>query len=160
MRAYFINAIARTIEPFDWTPGASIRDKLPGGLDIGYVFPNGDVLYVDDEALLRKAEMAFRILPRADGQPMMCHGVLTGRDHGDETLPPRFTPDQLASQIAWMTVDEALAWFRAKADQPAVTSQDGLGRIEVHAMWGALLANLEGKHGYRPDEDEGLISKL
>jgi hypothetical protein len=34
---------------------------LPGGITIAKIFANGDVLYVDDEALLHPVKVAFRL---------------------------------------------------------------------------------------------------
>src|SRR5664279_4486917 len=159
-KGFLIDAKARTIEPIEYDrSSASLRRFLPGGICIGIVFPNDDVLYVDDKALLKPASVAFRIKRRPDGQPMMSDGILTGRDYLDSTLPPEFTAAQLQAEIEWLDLDQALAWFRAKADQPAVTST-ARGRQEVHAHWGDLLRNLEGGNGWKPAEDAGLASRL
>ena len=135
-------------------------EQGPGGLTIGWVFDNGDVLFVDDEGLLHPATVAFSIRARPDGQPMMSHGVLTGRDHLDDTLPPEMSTAQLAKEIEWLDVKDALSWFRTKADEAAVSVQARGGVREVMALWGDLLRNMEGEDGYRPDRDERLISRL
>jgi hypothetical protein len=161
MRAYLIDAKARTITPFEYERGEFFREHLPGGLGIGWIFDNGDVLYVDDKALLGKATgAAFHINARPDGQPMLSNAVLTGRDWLDNTLPPEFTIEQLQEQITWLGLEQALDWFRVIADQPAVTSKRGDGPIEVHATWGGLLRNLETGDGYQPDQDPNLLAKL
>lgn len=122
MKVYWIDAAARTITEIEWTD-KTFRTMFPGGPTIGLVFPNRDVLYVDDEGLLHPATVAFRLKHRADGQPMMSNGLLTGPDSisGNITLPPRMTIEALANEIEWLTVDEALLWFRLVAATPAVT---------------------------------------
>lgn len=159
MKAYLIDAGARTVTPIEYQRGADFRKWLPGGICIAWVYNNGDVLYVDDKALLKAATVAFRIKARPDGQPMMCNGILTGRDDVNDTLPPEFTLAAMETEIEWLTVDNALAWFRAKAEEPAVTSTFG-GRREVHANWSELLLNLEGGKGYKPYEDETLLGRM
>lgn len=142
MKAYLIDAAARTITPIEYTY-ASMREHLPGGICIGATFPNGDVLYVDDEGLLQPATKAFRIRKRRDGQPMMSNGILTGPDSPDprsnDTLPPGMTIEELADEIEWMTVADALTWFRRRAPGAAVTSGDA-----VLATWGDFVAVMEG----------------
>ena len=153
MKGYLIDAANRRIEPLEYEY-KTMREHLPGGICVAQVFPNGDVLYVDDEALLRPATVAFRIKCRPDGQPMMSNGILTGRDTLESTAPPRFTPEQLLAEIEWLDLDVALDWFRERANTPAVTFtafDQGQAHREVIANWSAMLANLEGREGgYKP----------
>lgn len=156
MKGLLVDADARAIEAIEYQYG-TMREWLPGGISIGHIFPNRDVLYVDDTGLLKPAEVAFRIKGRADGQPMMSNGLLTGRDnpHPDAkvgTLPPTFTIDQLAEHIEWLTLVEALDWFKAKADQPAVTRHVHGQEPEVIAYWRDILTNLMGGKGYSPEQ--------
>lgn len=154
MKAYLIDAGRRQIEPIDYTYN-TMRNWLPGGICIAATFANGDVLYVDDEGLLKPAAVAFRVKRRPDGQPMMSNGILTGRDNPDprstDTLPPTSTIAALAKEIEWLDVETALDWFRERAAAPAVKVTETGGSIEVVASWGAMLANLEGRvDGYHP----------
>lgn len=148
MKGYLIDAKAREIRPIEYEYG-TMNQYLPGGICVAYVFPSGDVLYVDDEGLLRPAEVAFRIKSRPDGQPMMSNGILTGRDSHETTFDPVLTPQELEREIEWMSVEDALAWFRKRASDPSVimTTSDG---TSILAHWQDLLDNLEGKIGYQP----------
>jgi hypothetical protein len=143
MIGYHIDAVARTITEIDYTY-FNMRTWLPGGVTIGIVYDNGDVLYVDDEGLLHPATRAFRIKKRADGQPMMSDGILTGEDDMDEgdigTLPPQFTIEQLQEEIEWLTVEEALQWFRDRINEPSITINGA-----PIAYWREMLAAMEGK---------------
>jgi hypothetical protein len=164
-KGLLIDAGACTITPIQYRQGGpGLLRHLPGGLTIATVFENGDVLFVDDEGLLKPASVAFRIKSRTDGQPMMSNGVLVGRDSWDGvkeiTLPPEFTPEQLLQEIEWLSVERALAWFRQRAREPAVTSTRGNGEPIVYARWGELLDNLEGRKGYRMAEDERLLKDM
>jgi hypothetical protein len=156
MIAYLVDAGARTITAIDYQYD-TMRQHLPGGLCLGTVFENGDVLYVDDEGCLRPATVAFRIRRRPDGQPMMSNGLLTGRDDHETTLPPEYTIEQLQAEIEWLTIPEALAWFEAMAKQPCVISRVGDDPVMIHAVWADLLRNLKGGDGYHPMTDERLI---
>jgi hypothetical protein len=152
MKAYLIDAAQREIRPIDYADGSYFRQYLPGGICIAWVYPNGDVLYVDDEGLLKPATCAFHIKARPDGQPMMSNGILTGRDTDTLTLPPEFTLAEIEVQIEWLTVEQALAWFRAQAGLPAISSQSPGREKRVHAVWADLLRNLEGDKGYQPED--------
>jgi hypothetical protein len=134
MHGYLIDAVAQEIRPIAYEYG-DLRQYLPGGLAIGLVFGNGDVLYVDDEGLMRPADRAFRINQRPDGQPMMSNGILTGRDQIDTTLAPEMTIAELAREIEFISVPAALTWFRARVDEPAVYATDAGGSQTTYAHW-------------------------
>lgn len=144
MKGYFVDAAARVIVPIDYKRGG-LRKWLPGGITVACMFPNGDVLYVDDEALLRPVKVAFRLKERGDWQPFMSDGVLTGRDHGETTLPPDMTPEQLAEHIEWMDLGEAMQWFRERADEPATVLWTDDGQRKVLRRWGELLRTMESE---------------
>lgn len=149
MKAYWIDAGARTVSPIDYVDG-TLHRLFEGGIDIAAQFESGDVLYVDGECLLRPATVAFRIKRRPDGQPMMSNGAMTGPDRGEmingdyveATLPPIMSLTDLEDEIEWLTVEQALDWFRAKAKtaQPAVTVND-----TSLATWGEFLEIMTAK---------------
>lgn len=147
MKAYHVDAANRIIRPFEYHGYEDFRRLLPGGITIGAIFEGGDVLYVDDEALLGPAKVAFRIRRRPDGQPMMSDAILTGRDDLDTTLPPTMTLSELEREIEWLDLETAIAWFRERASDPAV-----IGNGTVLARWADLLKNLEGERGFRPSD--------
>lgn len=144
MKAYLIDAGARQIKLIDYEY-YTLKDHLPGGICIAQVFRNGDVLYVDDEALLRPATVAFRVKCRPDGQPMMSNGILTGRDTINDTADPRMTAEEFLSEIEWLSVEDALRWFRAKGSDPAVVMTTAEGR-QTLADWNEFTRNLEGRN--------------
>jgi hypothetical protein len=142
MKAYLIDALNRTITDIDYT--GSLGRWLPGGICIADRLPNGDVVYVDDEGLMQPATRAFRWRPRPDGQPMMSNGIVTGRDTADTTLPPTTTKADIEALVEWLTVDEAVAWFERKRDEPAVCITTSAG-TEVISRWGDYLGDLLSK---------------
>lgn len=149
MKIYWIDAGKREIREIECE---EVHTLFKGGICIGAVFGNGDALYVDDEGLLRPATVAFRVRRRPDGQPMMSNGALGGPDHYDgvneTTLPPVMSIADLEREIEWLTVEEALSWFRARVNEPSVLV-DG---VPV-ATWAEHLSYLEGKPfpGYKRD---------
>lgn len=144
MKGYLIDAGNRQIKPIDYEYG-TMKDYLPGGICIAQVFRNGDVLYVDDEALLRPATVAFRVKCRPDGQPMMSNGILTGRDTIDDTADPGMTPEEFLSEIEWLSIEDALKWFRAKGNDPAVVMTTAEGSKTL-TDWAEITCNLEGQN--------------
>jgi hypothetical protein len=128
MKGYIIDALNKKIVETDYEY-SDLGKILPGGLTIAAVFKNGEVLYVDDEGLMHKADRAFRIKKRRDGQPMMSDGMLTGRDEShmspdgdliEVTSDPRMSAEELQEEIEFISVEEALQWFRSRRDEGAV----------------------------------------
>jgi hypothetical protein len=144
MKAYFVDAGARTVTPIDYGYNG-LRRWLPGGITVAKVFTNGDVLYVDDEALLHPVKVAFRLWGDDQRQPFVSNGVLTGRDDRDSTLPPVMSVDQLVRQIVWLTVEEAMQWFRKRAGQPATSFVFEDGEVKVLNRWSDFLPGMEDK---------------
>lgn len=156
MEGVFIDADFKSITPWRYAYG-DLGPKLGGSICIGHVFASGDVLYVDDAGLLKPARRAFRIRSRKDGQPMLSHGIVTGRDSNTEdglgTLPPRLSIPEVEREIQFLTVAEAMNWFYARAAEPAVTRQVPGKPLEVLARWSDIIKNLEGQPGgYNPAE--------
>lgn len=144
-QAYLIDAAARTITMFEHENFEGLIAHLPGGLTLGARFPNGDLLYLDDMGLLEPATKAFRLKSRKDGQPFMSNGVLKGMndmdEHGREScLPPRFSIAELQAEIEWLTVEQALNWFRAMESETALSING-----QPVATWTGYLAMLEGR---------------
>lgn len=150
--AYLIDPERRTIEPFDYQPMVGFPGLFKSGLCLGWTYTSGDVLYVDDECLLRPAPACGGFVTRArpDGQPLFDKAVLVGAEfqtkQGWNTRPPWMTIEQARAEFVFLPRAEALAWFRARADQPAVKVNG-----EMIAPWADILKNLEGEPGgYEP----------
>jgi hypothetical protein len=150
MICYYVNALERTINETEYSHG-KLHQLLPGGITSAQRFRNGDILYVDDEGLLRPATRAFRLARgRLDGQPMMSDGLLVGAEAPQDFYyerPPAMTIAQLQAEIEWLTIEEALDWFRVRVREAAVTRREGGGPDVVIADWSSFLRNLEGKSG-------------
>lgn len=85
MKAWHIDATAQTVRLVDYADGCDLRRLIGGFPEMAYRWPRtGDVLYVDEEGLLKAAEVrlatpCFLFLLRPD-QPLFGNGVVVGRE--------------------------------------------------------------------------------
>jgi hypothetical protein len=129
-----LNAASQTIQEveYDYTGPEGIS-SLAGfgasGFCIGWTWKNGDVLFVDDEGLLKPYQYGFRMRARADGQPYPGNGFVTGRDslHDDGTDPPLKSMADIAMEIEWLDRAAIVKWLKERAGTPfgTITSRDG-----------------------------------
>jgi hypothetical protein len=113
------------------------------------------VLYVVEVGLLKPQSHFFRILPRPDGQPLPGRGVVVGKEQvarnadGYITLPPTLSIDDVRSAVQFMTYEQAQAWAKGNASEPAVTvtsvHQSGRVTNEVVARFGKLYRDIPKK---------------
>jgi hypothetical protein len=115
-RAYFIDATKRTIEAIEVGHGSDMlhdaRKLLNGYIDIAHAWPCGDVLYVDDEGLLKSPAVGFRFALRLDDQPLAGNGIVVGCEiEGEEgakhpggytTGDPRTSIEEVARLIRFV----------------------------------------------------------
>lgn len=143
MIGYLIDSAARTIREVEYDySGPTGISTLAGfgrsGFCIGWRWDVGDVMYVDDEGLIKPAKSWFRMNRRPDGQPYAGNGFVTGRDSADSTEPPCMRPEDILAEITWLSDRQARAWLAARADQPAMTVTDGSG-TKVVANWSSFV---------------------
>jgi hypothetical protein len=115
-RAWFIDATKRTISAVEVAHGSAMlvdmRRLIGGYIDIAHVWPGGDVLYVDDEGLLKAPTVGFRFALRLDDQPLAGSGVVVGREieggaaahhpGGYTTADPRIILAQLVPLVTFV----------------------------------------------------------
>jgi hypothetical protein len=115
-RAYFIDATKRTISAVEVAHGsdmlADMRKLLGGYIDMAHAWPSGDVLYVDDEGLLKSPTVGFRFALRLDDQPLAGNGIVVGRElqggaakrhpGGYTTADPRIMLAQLVPLVTFV----------------------------------------------------------
>lgn len=110
MRAILIDAAARTITEIDIEKGADSGAhalERAIGCDIFQMamnYPNGDVLYVDEEGLLKPAPHWFRV--RSGHQAFAGNGVLLGSDNQGESVDVKTTLDDLRATVTFMSLHE------------------------------------------------------
>ena len=101
MKAYLIDSESRTVTEIEYKRGE--LQKLVGGwIETACVWDSGDVLYVDEEGLLKDPRFFFRIPERPD-QPLAGNGVLVGREvnNTSRTAPPTMTIEELIRKVTF-----------------------------------------------------------
>lgn len=103
MKALHIDAEHLTIGVVEYHGLADLQRLVGGFIEVAYLWPNGDVLYVDEEGLLKLPQRGFRITVRPD-QPLAGNGVLVGREiEGTAgTEPPTMTVPELWSTVQFV----------------------------------------------------------
>lgn len=142
MKGYLIDSAAREIREVEYDyAGPNGISALAGfgksGFCIGWRWVCGDVMYVDDEGLIKPARHWFKMNRRPDGQPYAGNGFVTGRDSLDSTEPPSMQPDDILAEITWLSDKKAREWLAERADQAAVTITDASGTRTL-ANWSSL----------------------
>jgi len=130
-RAIVIDAEKRELRYIEIPDGSNslpiLRDIVDGWISVAYTWNDKDVLYVDDEGLMKGREHYFRLFDRTDGQPLAGNGVILGEEVIDEEgdfvnyLDTRLTIEFLSSRVQFLTKQQAIAWFKGNASEPMIT---------------------------------------
>jgi hypothetical protein len=123
MQAILIDSAKREIRAVEYNGLAEMKAFVGGYIEVAFAWPNGDVLYVDEEGLLKPQSHFFRIPERPD-QPLCGNGLLVGREveHDDgpyHTEPPTLTVEALHATVEFRSRDQVAAWAKAHASEPA-----------------------------------------
>jgi uncharacterized protein DUF3846 len=106
MKAILIDVTARMISTVEYTGAEDLRKLVGGWLEIGRAWPNEDVLYVDEEGLMKQTPGFFMIVGNA--QPLAGNGVIVGRERFDDeglylgTDDPRIMLAQVAVMVRFL----------------------------------------------------------
>ncbi len=104
--AYFVNAAEQTVTQVEYETLDDMRKFIGGYICIAHAdHSTGDVLYVDDEGMLKNNLPVFAYIERLD-QLLFGNGLYVGReieteDGGWTTLPPSKTLKQFHNEIAF-----------------------------------------------------------
>lgn len=104
MKALHVDVDHRTISEVEYNGLADLQRLVGGHIEVAYHWPNGDVLYVDEEGMLKHGPYrGFRIPERPD-QPLFGNGVLVGPevDDGLDTEPPTMSLDELRLRVQFV----------------------------------------------------------
>jgi hypothetical protein len=145
MKCIFIDSTAQTVTLSSYRDHAELRQLVGGYIESAKRWDNGDVLYVDEEGLLKPAATFFMI--EGHMQPIAGNGAVVGREMTNErgdytgTAAPASSPGGIASQVRFLTRAQADAWGRANASEPAIVviARDG---VEVLDTYGSLFARI------------------
>lgn len=143
LKGYLIDSAQRTISELDYEyTGRNGIAKIAGygrsGFCMGWRWPEGDVLYVDDEGLLKPQEYFFKVNARPDGQPYGGNGFVTGADSIEDTDPPSLSIGDVLAQITWLTRDDYVAWVKARESDGAIVFHTA-DESRVVSTWGDIL---------------------
>lgn len=136
MKGILIDSTHRGFSYVDWKEG-DVTKYIDGSLTIAFTYQRNDkprsmmwadVVYVNDEGLMRPYQHFFRTRTRrSDGQPLAGNGFITGPDIVDKegtylrSADPQVTMAQLAADIEWLTRAQFVEWVKAQRDEPSMT---------------------------------------
>lgn len=97
------NQTVTDIEVDSENPEKTLHAIIGGWLTIAFDWSNGDVLYVDDEGLLKDSNYFFRITDFPH-QPLAGRGVVVGRemDESSESYPTTYTKEDILLRVMWL----------------------------------------------------------
>ncbi len=100
---YWINSTDQTVTRVEFRDGSELRKLVGGWIEVAFIWPSRDVLYVDENGLLKNPKYFFGIPERPD-QTLAGNGVLVGRELGntDRTAPPTMTLDELQQRVTFL----------------------------------------------------------
>ena len=143
--AILIDSAAQEIRAVEYEGLDDMRRLIGGGIDSACRWPNGDVLYVDDEGLL-KPQTGFFMIEGVD-QPLPGNGLLVGKEVEDFgsgkwwTEAPTITIEELRALVSFRTREQVEAWGKAHASEPAIAFTDAKG-MHVIEHWGNFIARM------------------
>ena len=104
MRAIWVNSKDQTVTEVDCVGLEDLQNRVGGFIEMAYQWPNQDVLFVDEEGLLKgDFKFCFLLLERTD-QPFIGNGIIIGTGRNGETRPAKHTWEQIKSKIIFGTV--------------------------------------------------------
>jgi hypothetical protein len=110
MRALHIDAAARQVREVQLPDrGSQIKalHALVGGyIEVAHRFPNGDVMFVDEEGLLKGPEHFFDI---GAHQPFAGNGVIVGPEIRERPTPAGTQVGEIEARVRWLTIDQVRA---------------------------------------------------
>lgn len=156
-QAILIDAAARTITAVEYEPSKLLQflqAAVGGYIEVAASWTDGDVLFVNEEGLLRPTAHWFKLSGK--DQPLNGNGIVVGPelepdDDGVElgNAPPGITVDALSALVRFMSAHEVSAWAKANASDPAASmsfwNDDGTVETTALGSVGALFDVAPGK---------------
>ena len=136
MKVIVIDAAARTVEHHELADTKAVVNFFPNGISYCGPLDTGDVVYIDELAMLTPTEHFF-VAP-CSSQPFPTKGLITGRDadDGKSTLDVRCSVDDLRASIQWLDRAAFEAWANDRGRGTA-TSAGG----KTLETWSGLAAS-------------------
>ena len=149
-KAWLINAAKREVREVAWENVRDMHDLIGGYIEAAARLPNDDVLYVDEEGLLKQQTDFFLFALRPD-QPLCGNGLIVGPETYDEegefvrTEDPATPVEVIRRMVRFVDRAWVESWGRANASEPAsyvTTLGPGGPQTEVIARWGQVIADV------------------
>jgi hypothetical protein len=143
-KAWLIDTAARDIRAVEVTDSASMRHHVGGFIDLGHAFASGEMLYVDDEGLMKPQAHFFQFAPRADGWPLGGNGIVVGRElvnrRGEYTgtADVEIAEQSLRSLVRFMSLADVERWALTHANEPAMLMNGEVVKT-VAQLYGPIL---------------------
>lgn len=151
-RVLIIDPAARTVhyDCLDVKAPAALQKAIGGWIEGAYCWPSGDVLYVDEEGLLKPSMHFFRLACREDPQPLAGRGIVVGREliKGDKWIgnaDVALLIEELRGMITWLSRVQVEAWAKGNASEPMctiTTVHDGVATTEVISRVGEVFESM------------------
>lgn len=141
MKALLIDVSAREVREVEYDGLADLQKMVGGYIEIARAWDHGDVLFVDEEGMLKGKTAFFAV----DGiaQPLAGNGVVVGRETGDVTADPTVTREALTKMISFGTREQVNAWAGANGGIPHASftaiGPEGAEKTTVLGTWGDLI---------------------
>jgi hypothetical protein len=156
--AYLINSAKRTITEVTHNGLKDMQQLVGGHIEGAWMSPADDVLYVDEEGLLKPQEHFFICLGRPDRQPLAGNGLFVGREILDRdgewigTADPSISIKAFTPFVQFVSRAYVDAWGKANASEPSqqfayIEETDEGNRLVVETMrtWGQVISGLPRK---------------
>ena len=119
-KALQIDSKNRTIREIEIVSLASMQRAVGGFIErVPVNLLGDDDLWCDEEGMFKPQSSFFMIVGHY--MPIAGNGLVTGRETEAGIAPPRAKAAELKQLIRWMTRDQADAWAKANASDPALT---------------------------------------
>jgi len=110
MRAVHIDAENRTVKAIEHKTLADLQNLVGGLIETAHWLPRGDVVFVDEEGLLKDCRNFFLI--NGAHQPFAGSAVVVGpADHNGDSLDVTYTADEIMGLVTFMTIDQIRALY-------------------------------------------------
>ena len=148
MKAILIDSTAREVREVEVNGLSDMQKQIGGYIEFAYELPYGDVLFVDEEGLLKGLEHWFAFSGRPD-RPFAGNGLIVGREVHDadgdyiRTEDVSASAETIAKYVRFLPVEYVQSWAKANASEPSATftyiGDDGKPHTEVLSTFGQLL---------------------
>lgn len=116
MQAIHINPFTKTVTVVDHNGSLERFYELLNCdcMTVAYAdnMPAGDVIYVDDEGLLKDLTQQAFFMIEGFPQPLTGHGLVLGTDDSGESITPTITAEEVAKRVTWMNLLEVRDYAR------------------------------------------------